>query len=152
MNRLQRNEILEIVDTVILPLGYNCLEVEWVASDKILRIYIDSADGVDMDDCLEVTRHINEREDIDEKVPGLYRMGVSSPGVNRPLRLIEHFEDVVGEQISVKLTEKSQGRKVGSGELVSTDKTGKIKMDIDGQLWEFSLDILNFAHLIYKWN
>ena len=91
MNRLQRNEILEIVESVIHPMGYECLEVEWVASEKILRVYIDAENGVDMDDCLEVTRCLNEVESIDEKVPGLYRLEISSPGVDRPLRLAEHF-------------------------------------------------------------
>ena len=65
MNRLQRNEILEIVEGVVLPMGYTCLEVEWVASEKILRVYIDSESGVDMDDCLDVTRSLNEIESID---------------------------------------------------------------------------------------
>ncbi len=152
MNRLQRNEILEIVESVVLPMGYTCLEVEWVASEKILRVYIDSENGVDMDDCLEVTRSLNEVESIDEKVPGLYRLEISSPGVDRPLRLVEHFTEVVGQEISVKLTEKSNGRKVGRGELLSVDSSGNVKMDIDGQLWEFSIEILNFAHLIYNWN
>ena len=145
MNRLQRNEILEIVESVIQPVGYTCLEVEWVASEKILRVYIDSENGVDMDDCLEVTRSLNEVESIDEKVPGLYRLEISSPGVDRPLRLAEHFNEVIGQDISVKLTEKSNGRKVGRGELLSVDSSGNVKMDIDGQLWEFSLEILNFA-------
>ena len=71
MNRHQRNEILEIVESMSCPMGYECLEVEWVASDKILRVYIDAQDGVDMDDCLEVTRCLNDVDSIDEKVPGL---------------------------------------------------------------------------------
>ena len=152
MNRHQRNEILEIVESTVNPMGYECLEVEWVASDKILRVYIDAQDGVDMDDCLEVTRCLNDVDSIDEKVPGLYRLEISSPGVDRPLRLVEHFSEVVGEEISVKLTEKSDGRKVGRGLLLGVDTSGNIKMDIDGKVWEFSLDILNFAHLIYNWN
>ena len=72
--------------------------------------------------------------------------------MDRPLRLTEHFNEVLGQEISVKLTEKSNGRKVGRGELLSVDSSGNVKMDIDGQLWEFSIEILNFAHLIYNWN
>ena len=64
-----------------------------------------------MDDCLEVTRSLNEVESIDEKVPGLYRLEISSPGVDRPLRFAEHFNEVIGQDISVKLTEKSNGEK-----------------------------------------
>ena len=152
MNRIQRNEILEIVESIITPMGYECIEVEWVQSEKILRVYIDSESGVDMDDCLEVTRAMNEIESVDEKVPGEYRLEISSPGVDRPLRLLRHFESVLGENVSVKLTEASDGRKVGKGKLVSTDADGKIRLDIDGQLWEFSLNSLNFAHLVYNWN
>ena len=152
MNRIQRNEILNIVESVVLPMGYTCLEVEWVAAEKILRVYIDSEKGVDMDDCLEVTRSLNELESIDDKVPGLYRLEISSPGVDRPLRLAEHFMEVVGQEISVKLTEKSNGRKVGRGELLGVDSSGNVKMDVDGQLWEFSIEILNFANLNYNWN
>ena len=55
-------------------MGYECIEVEWVQSEKILRVYIDSESGVDMDDCLEVTRAMNEIESVDEKVPGEYRL------------------------------------------------------------------------------
>ena len=98
MNRIQRNEILEIVESIITPMGYECIEVEWVQSEKILRVYIDSESGVDMDDCLEVTRAMNEIESIDEKVPGEYRLEISSPGVDRPLRLFEHFEKCIGEE------------------------------------------------------
>jgi ribosome maturation factor RimP len=60
---------------------------------KVLRLYIDKPEGVTVDDCSKVSRHLSAALDIDEElVPGAYTLEVSSPGLDRPLKSSRDFE------------------------------------------------------------
>lgn len=152
MNRAVRNEIIGLIELAIDPLGQECLEVEWVPSEKILRVFIDGPDGIDMDDCLKANQIISEMEVIDRMISGQYRLEVSSPGVDRPLRTSAHFEQVVGETIRVKLLEKVDNAKHGSGKLLGVDGLSTLRIQRESGEWHVPIKLLNCANLVYDWN
>jgi ribosome maturation factor RimP len=83
----------------------------------ILRIYIDRAEGVDLDLCARVTRHLRDllRE---------YTVEVSSPGPERPLTKLEHYRRFMGRRVRVRTRAAIEGRSDFKGELIGADEGG----------------------------
>ena len=93
------------------------MDVELVDIERaglgLLRVTIDRTDGVRIEDCEQVSRHLSriyEVENIDYK-----RLEVGSPGIDRPLRTEADFHRFLGERIEIKLRQALNGRKVFSG-------------------------------------
>jgi ribosome maturation factor RimP len=91
--RTLQDEIAPAVESRV-P-GARVLAVELPSPSRI-RVYIDHEDGVDHALCERVT-HVLDDYRVD------YGIEVSSPGPDRPLRKREHFADVVGERVSVRM-------------------------------------------------
>ncbi len=84
-----------------------CLLYELEFSGRILRVFIDKADGsAGIDECTSVARGLNELfEESDPVEGGAYTLEVSTPGIERVLKQPWHFEKVVGKKIWVKTTQ-----------------------------------------------
>lgn len=83
-----------------------------VAGGSVVRLYIDHPDGVSLDLCEQVTKHllaIRER----------YALEVSSPGTERPLSKPEHFRRFLGRRARVRTSAEHEGRRSFTGELLS---------------------------------
>jgi ribosome maturation factor RimP len=76
-----------------------------------LRVYIDHPDGVTLDLCERVTRHLSDYRER-------YSLEVSSPGVDRPLTKPQHFNRFLGRRARVRLRDSAEGHKQLTGELV----------------------------------
>jgi ribosome maturation factor RimP len=109
---LVEEENLELVD----------LDFSEAGPASILRVYVDKAGGVTVDQCADLSRKIGDFLDTEDLMPGRYTLQVSSPGLDRPLILRSDFKRKIGEKVKILLKEGEQGRK----ELV-----GKIK-DLEG--------------------
>lgn len=111
-----KQELWALLQGEIERLGYQLFDIEMPCSKKgVVRIFISalarqgledsqseqaSQAGISIDDCVSVARHLNTMgafEDLREK----YSMEVSSPGINRKLRSLEHFIGAVGERIKI---------------------------------------------------
>ncbi len=122
-----RKNIAETVWDLILPTvteqGCSLWDVEYVkeGARQILRITIDRADGVDIDHCEAVHRAIDPILDESDPIPVAYYLEVSSPGVERELRLPFHFEVMKGQKVDVKLYTALDGAKQFTGTLEAYD-------------------------------
>ena len=86
---------------------------------KTLRLYIDKPEGVTIDDCSAVSRHLSDALDLDpEIIEGAYTLEVSSPGLDRPLKSVADFTRNVGRLVRVT---RSTGKPV-VGKLVCADE------------------------------
>lgn len=99
------------------------MDVELVDVERaamgLLRVTIDKIDGVRIEDCEQVSRHLSrvyEVENIDYR-----RLEVGSPGVDRPLRTEAEFLRFAGQRVEIKLREAIDGRKVFTGTLRGPD-------------------------------
>lgn len=99
-------------------------DVEYVkeGAEWILRIVIDSNDGITLDDCERVSRKIDPILDEADPIESAYRLEVTSPGVERPLTRPDHFEACLGEEIEVRLFAPRNGEKVLRGILAETEE------------------------------
>ncbi|MCX7769574.1 MAG: ribosome maturation factor RimP [Proteobacteria bacterium] len=91
-------------------------------SGWIVRFYIFRVDGyISIDDCVKVSRQLNTLLDVEDLIDHPYNLEVSSPGMERFLRKLEHFKMAIGETIKVKTKESVEGRKTFTGKLISLE-------------------------------
>jgi len=108
-----------------------------------VRFYIYRKDGyVSIDDCVKISRQLNILLDVEDLIPHSYNLEVSSPGLDRFLKKMEHFELAKGEEVKVKLKEPLEGKKFFIGRVVDVDD-GKVIIEEKGQ--KFLIDINNVA-------
>lgn len=99
----------EIVDSLvrgkIAEMGYELDEVEYVKEygNMVLTLYIDSENGVTIDDCEKVSRAIDPILDENDPIEEAYYLSVSSIGIDRPLKKDKDFERNMGKKLQVKL-------------------------------------------------
>jgi ribosome maturation factor RimP len=89
----------------------------------LLRVYIDSASGISVDDCERVSRQISDLLDVEDVIPGEYVLEVSSPGLDRPLFTLPQFARFVGAEIRLRLHRPEQGRRNFGGILRAVSDT-----------------------------
>lgn len=82
------------------------LEFRHEGRDWVLRIFIDKDGGVTLDDCVEVSREVGAVLEIEDVIETSYRLEVSSPGLDRPLKRPQDYERFAGSLVKVKTYEK----------------------------------------------
>ena len=105
-----------LFDTVLAQECY-LWDVEYVkeGADMILRVVIDSNEGITLDDCERVSRAIDPILDEADPIENSYKVEVTSPGVERPLTRPDHFEACIGDEIEVRLYAPLNGEKTLRG-------------------------------------
>jgi len=81
----------------------------------VLRVFIDSSEGVDLAQCSGVSRELSQYLDIEDLIDHAYHLEVSSPGLERPLRSVADFCRFTGEKARVKLSAAIDGEKIFEG-------------------------------------
>lgn len=137
----------------IEELGYELYDVEYVkeAKDYFLRIYIDSKNGIDLNDCEKVSNNITELLDKEDLIPKQYFLEVSSPGIERVLKKEKHLSDNIGNEVQIKLFKPFEGQKQYKGILKGFDET---KIEIVNQNEEqINIDRKNISQIktVYNW-
>ena len=94
-----------LLEKTINDLGYTLYDVEYAkeAKNYFLRIFIDKADGIDLNDCEKVNDGINDLLDTADYIKEQYFLEVSSTGVEKVLRKDKHLAENIGVEVEVKL-------------------------------------------------
>lgn len=155
MHRTRLNEALELIQNVLshAQLPYRVIETEWIQIDRALRVYIDSLEplqGVNMEDCAAVSKLVSDIIELDSLVSGDYNLEVSSPGIERPVRLKDDFLAHVGKTLKVRVSKIIDGKRQETGELMLLGDGGFAIKTLSG-LWPFSVDSVHSARLVYDW-
>ncbi len=113
-----------MLSPAVEALGFELVGVEFVRAGKhsTLRVYIDHENGIDVDDCADVSHQVSAVLDVEDPISTEYNLEVSSPGMDRPLFKPAHFQNVVGQEISVKLNMPQQGRRNFKGMLQAANE------------------------------
>ena len=95
-----------LIKEKIEKIGYELYDVEYSKEGKnyFLRIFIDSKNGIDLDDCEKVNNEIMEDLDNANYIKEQYFLEVSSPGIERILRKEKHLEQNIGNEIASHIT------------------------------------------------
>ena len=121
---------MKTVDTVqaltqgaISALGFELIDVEFQKeqTDWVLTLYIDSPDGITIDDCERVSRAVEPLLDAADPIPQSYFLSVSSPGLDRPLKKDADFARGLNKKVDVKLYAPQDKKKEFQGTLLRFD-------------------------------
>jgi ribosome maturation factor RimP len=112
----------------------------------VLRIAVDKAGGVTLDDCAEASNLLGQVLDREGVMPGQYVLEVMSPGLDRPLRRPEDFTQSVGRRVRVKLRQPFEGQRSFSGILREAGE-GSLLLDMGNELLELKYECLTAARL-----
>ena len=144
------DELAKLIEPSIVGLGYELsdIDVKLNERDGIVRIFIDKLpDGVGMEDCEAVSRQVSALLDVEDPIPGNYTLEVSSPGLDRRLTKLEHFERFLEEVVRIKLRFPLDGRRNFRGTLKAAN-TENINVEVDGELFELPLATIESARLV----
>jgi ribosome maturation factor RimP len=143
------DEIQKLLDPAIERLGYELtdLEVRLGGQGGLLRLTIDKPDGIDLDDCEKISHAMSALLDVEDPVPGNYNLEVSSPGMDRKLTKVEHFQRFQGETLKVTMRFPIEGRRRFRGKLLSSNDE-KIVVEVDGESHSLPLTMIDTARLV----
>ena len=112
-------KVENLVKPIIENIGYELYDVEYAkeGKDYYLRIFIDSPNGIGLNDCELVNNSITDILDEKNYIKDQYYLEISSPGIERNLRRKEQFESNIGNKIEVHLYKQVDGKKVIVGNL-----------------------------------
>ena len=129
-------------------LGIELVAVELSGGDtSIVRIYIDTPNGVTVDDCAKASRQFSAILDVEDPISNKYTLEVSSPGMDRPLAKPIHFKAIVGQDVKIKMATLVNGRRRFTGELVeATDEFAVV--EVDGEQTELPYSDMDKARLV----
>lgn len=97
------------------------LEIHAQGRHSVLRIYVDKADGVMIEDCEKVSRQVSSVMDVEDPIAGNYTLEVSSPGMDRPLFELSQFNDYIGHTLTLRLNQAFEGTRKVSGQLTGIE-------------------------------
>ena len=123
------------IKTMVESVGFELYDTAVVTEgdETIYRVSITSKEGVSLDKCVEVTHLISPLLDVESPVRGEYRLEVSSPGIERPLKSLHHFRSSIGEKAKVSLVGvKYRGeilRVEGNNIYIDDELEGEIAID-----------------------
>ena len=145
--------VLEQAEAIARELGYEVVDVEYVPErgGRVVRVFIDKAGGIGVEDCRALSERLSQALDVLDPVPGPYRLEVSSPGVERPLRKEADFQRFAGREVEVHTFAPVQGRRHWVGELLGIEG-GKVRLRLsDGSQVELPREGISRARLHFRW-
>ncbi len=147
-------DLIERVSTLIEPamndMGFELVRVRLIGSQrKTLEITADKLDGAAMtvDHCADISRAVSAILDVDDPIPDAYVLEVGSPGIDRPLTKIPHFERFAGFDAKVELHRMLDGRKRFNGKLLGVEED-RVQLDQDGEVLNLPFADIRAAKLI----
>lgn len=150
MARIQQ-QLVEMFAPTVSALGYELVGIEYISQGKhsIVRVFIDADDGINLDDCQVVSRQISGILDVEDPIKGEYSLEVSSPGTERPLFTLAHYEQFIGKAVFLRFYGMVEKRRKLKGHIVVVED-GKITISELGTELEFIIDIddIDKAHLM----
>ena len=139
-----------IVRRPVEAMGYELVGVELFrkgASGLVLRVYIDSENGITLDDCGAVSHQLSGVLDVEDPISENYDLEISSPGLDRPLFELAHFERFKGQTARLKLLAPMDGRKKLEGMLAGTEGD-TVLLDAAGEMFRIPFELIDTARLL----
>ncbi|MFT6901660.1 MAG: ribosome maturation factor RimP [Colwellia sp.] len=147
------HKLTDMLRPAVEEVGKELLGIEYISAgnNSVLRLFIDHENGIDVDDCAEVSRQVGAILDVEDPISSEFNLEVSSPGLDRPLFDKPHYKSVIGEIIEVKLSIPLNGRRKFKGRLVAVENDTLI-VTVDGEDYDLVLGNIVKANLVFNHN
>lgn len=110
------------------------VEFQRESGGRILRLYIDKPDGVNLNDCVVISRQMGDIIDVNLDDIGPFSLEVTSPGPSRPLTSKEDFEKYKGNRVKIKTNQSINGQKIFKGILLGISD-GRVNLQLGEQIF-----------------
>ena len=168
--RKEVDDLWRLIEPPIEGAGLELVELQWnrEAEGWVMRVFIDRPAGpkvpgggeedgsvfepmfVSHEDCEQVSRDLSATLDVADCIHHAYRLEVSSPGIDRPLRRERDFARFAGQKAKIRTTDPVEGRRNFSGVLAGA-REGRVQIDCEDRSYQLSLDIIVRANLVPDW-
>ncbi|MEG0027005.1 MAG: ribosome maturation factor RimP [Raoultibacter sp.] len=144
----KEQSLFDALSPKALEEGIEIVTVEIVGAKKspTIRVYIDTPQGVSFDELSSSQVWVNEILDALDPFPGAYTLEVSSPGIDRPLRTLEHFTRFIGEVVMLQTVTPLEGRSKWTG-ILSGVEGDAVVLDSEGVIQKIALDEIKKARI-----
>jgi len=138
-----------MIEPVVTAMGFELWGIDFQSQGKHSRlvIYIDHEDGVSVGDCADISRQVSAVFDVEDPIRGEYRLEVSSPGMDRPLYTLDHFDRYRGHDVSLKLRAPFEGRRKFQGLLAGVEGD-EVLLQMEGEEYCFPIDSIDQAQVV----
>ncbi|KGD78490.1 MULTISPECIES: ribosome maturation factor RimP [Tatumella] len=141
-------KLTELVTAPVEALGYELVGIEFVRGRvSTLRIYIDSENGINVDDCADVSRQVSAVMDVEDPITVAYNLEVSSPGLERPLFNAAHYQRFTGDEVSLVLRIAVRNRRKWQG-IIKAVEGEMVTVTVEGNDEVFALSNIQKANLV----
>ena len=147
MKSEREQRLIESLEPMALANGLELVDVELAgsATNRILRVYLDKEGGIGIEDIADANRWIDAIIEAHPPFSGSFNLEVSSPGIDRPLRTLEHFARYFGEEARIS-TETLDGRSNWTGILDGIEGSD-VYLLVDDQIYRLPYEKIKKAHL-----
>ncbi len=151
MSGSRQDNLAQLLKPAVEGLGFELVGIEYMPMGKhsVLRIYIDSPEGISVDDCSRVSHQVSGVLEVEEPIKSAYTLEVSSPGIDRPLFNLEQFEQFVGSKVKLKLYHAIDGKRKIVGQIDSVEGENiNISSDDSDTQFQLQIDDIDKANII----
>ena len=138
-----------LIEPVVSGLGYELWGIEFSVQGKqaTLKVFIDSPEGIGIEDCERVSRQVSGLLDVEEPVQSRYVLEVSSPGMDRNLYTIEQCQEYLGASVKIRLRTAFEGRRNFAGILCAVED-GDVVVRVEDHEYLLPFDAIDRASII----
>jgi len=141
--------IESVIEPVVSGLGYEFVGAQFGQAEngQTLRVYIDTENGVVVEDCVAVSKQLSAVLDVEDTIKSAYQLEVSSPGIDRPLFNATQFAQQVNEVVKVKMAVAVDGRRNFKGQLVAVEGD-EVIIEVDGIDYTLPVNDIEEAYML----
>lgn len=126
------------------------IELKGKYGSQVLRIFVDTPNGISLDRCADLSRMISDVLDIKDPINSKYTLEVSSPGLNRPLKSLRDFQRKLGNRVRIIYFENERTQTI-EGVIENIDQDRGVKINNGTYTISIALDKIRKAKIILKW-
>lgn len=146
-------KLQELLTPSIEDFGFELVGIECQRMGRYLtvRLFIDKEGGITIDDCADVSRQVSAILDVEDPIADKYNLEVSSPGLDRPLFTLAHYQRFIGQDVVIHLRIAMGDRRKWQGKLVRVEGD-MITLLVDEQEHTFVFGNIQKANIVPKFN
>lgn len=141
----------DILNAAVAAVGFQLWGYELVSENgqQVLRVYIDTDAGVDVNALADISRQVSAVLDVEDPISGAYHLEVSSPGLERRLFKLEHYQRMQQRKARLKLRQPISGQRKWVGIIEGVDGEN-VLLKSDTQLLPIDFANIEKGYLIFE--
>jgi ribosome maturation factor RimP len=143
-----KNKIKKLAESIAEQHAVEVVDIEFAGSSgkPVIRIFLDKENGVTLDDCGKFSRALSALFDVEDPLPMAYILEVSSPGLDRPLKVMRDFQRSIGKLVRIITRAKIEEQNIFTGRITGVGG-GNITLAFDDKEIEIPFDQISKARL-----